>query len=347
MDDGINSTEDLLSFPSFRKWANGTVTKPDADKWDEWCQKSENNRRLAAKAQAELLGITPSFSEKENVEYQWIKVHNRLKNMQPGNVDNHRKSSPLKWGYRIAVALFVIAITGILSLEFHYIEVESGKDEIVWQEVSTTNAQQKKITLTDGSTIILSANSTIAYSDGWVQNSGVDINLYGEAYFDILSGNPSNDPFFKVRTSDGTVLVTGTRFVVDADEKRTRVVLEEGSVDIERNLAETTREKELISLQTDQLAEFNSELLTIKRVNPEVYTSWTRQELVLDSTPLSFLTDKISKTYGVNVKVDDSELYDRKLTGTINFRSMDRLLVAVSEVLEIEVTQIGNNVIFK
>ncbi len=345
MGDGINSIDDLLSYPSFRKWARGTGSEPEASIWDTWCKKSEYNRKLAAKAQAELIGIAPNFLEQADTVEEWNMLYGQIKRSHFVKMNNHRKTPPLVWGYRVAVILFVSAITTFFAMQWQQNKLQTEQPEIVWQEVTTVYSQQKKISLTDGSTIILGANSSIVYTDGWVQNSEVEINLQGEAYFDI-PGKSSDDPSFKVKTSDGTVLVTGTRFVVDADENRTRVVLEEGSVDIERNLPGTNPEKELISLQTDQLAEFNNELLSIKKVNTEVYTSWTKQKLVLDGTPLSFLADKISKTYGMNVKVNDADLYDRKLTGTINFRSMDRLLVAISEVLQIEATQNGDEVIF-
>lgn len=342
MGDGIKSTEELLSYPSFRRWARGKVSKPEAYRWDDWCRKSETNRKLAIEAQAELIGISPALSEQADATEEWYELYSHIKKMQSVKLNSHRKTPPLVWGHRLAVAFFVIAITLFFTMQWQQNKVQSSHTVIKWQEVSTTYSQQKKITLTDGSTIILSANSSIVYSDGWIQNSEVEINLQGEAYFDIPSRKSSGDPLFKVKTSDGTILVTGTRFVVDTDKERTRVIMEEGSVDIERN----NREREVLSLHAEQLAEFNNEEVSLKRVNPEVYTSWIRQELVLDSTPLSFLTDKISRTYGVEVKVNDDALYNRKLTGTINFRSMERLLQAVSEVLQIEVTQTGDKVTF-
>lgn len=347
MSNEITTEEDLLSYSSFRKWANGTATKQEAEQWDEWCRESESNRKLAAKSQAELLGIEPELDEQTDSGDEWIKLFNHIKKSQELKLHSHRRTSPLVWGYRVAAAFFIIAITSYLSLQWQQNSVETVQDEIVWQEVSTGDAEQKRINLSDGSSIILSANSSIAYSDDWIRSSEVEIRLEGEAYFSIPEQENIDAPFFKVKTSDGTVLVTGTRFVVDADESRTRVVLEEGSVDIERALSSDKKgEKEIIKLEPNQLAEFNNEVISIKRVNPEVYTSWTSHKLVLDNTPLEFLAEKIKKTYGVEVKVNDPALLERRLTGTINFRGLDRLLQAVSEVLEIEVIQSGNEVIF-
>lgn len=342
----ISSEEELFSYPSFRRWAKGTATKQDAEKWDEWCRQSESNRRLAAKAQAELLGIRSMFDDQADAGDEWREFMGKIKKVQLTKLNSHRKTSPIVWWYRAAAAFLVIAITSFLSLQWQQSSTESQQDEIVWQEVTTDNAEQKRVTLTDGSSIVLSANSAIVYSDNRNRNSEVEIKLKGEAYFSIPPREKSNAPFFRVRTSNGTVLVTGTRFVVDVDESRTRVVLEEGSVNIER-VAEDKSEKEIINLEPNQLAEFNNELVTIKNVNPEVYTSWTSHKLVLDNTPFRFLAEKIKKTYGVEVKVNNGGLYERRLTGTLNFRGLDLLLQAVSEVLEIEVVQKDDKVIFE
>lgn len=345
MEDGISSCEDLISNPSFRKWAKGTLDKREAEWWDDWCRRSETNRKLAMKAQSELLGITPVLSDHSNDDREWENISKKLQKIRLNNQSNN---GPLRWGIRAAVGLLVIAITGLLTYHWDQSQKELVTNEkaISWKKVSTTYAEQKNITLSDGSNIILSANSSIQYIDGWVQNSEIKIKLDGEAYFSIPHKKTSDRPLFQVQTSDGSVFVTGTKFVVDTDEVRTRVVLERGSIMIERRLSGNDTEKEIMEMKSRQLVEFNREVMTLKEVNPDVYTSWTRHKLVLDNSPFSYLAEKIRKTYGVKVKVNDDKLYNKSLTGTINFRSLDRLLSAISTVLEIEVTQKDNEVIF-
>lgn len=64
------------------------------------------------------------------------------------------------------------------------------------------------------------------------------------------------------------------------------------------------------------------------------------------STPFSDLTDRIRKTYGVEVEIKDPRLYERRLTGSANLKELDLLVQAISEVLEINVRKSGNTVIF-
>lgn len=349
MEKGISSIRDLLSDPSFKRWVYGTATKQEASAWDHWCRESESNRKLAVEAQAEILGVEPGYLEQGGAKDEWNHLFGRLKKRQKGRLNSYKKVRPITWSYRIAAAFLVIAISGIITYGVHDNFAESEQDEIVWKEVSTDYAEQKTINLNDGSSIILSANSSIQYSDGWVQNSAIEVKLEGEAYFSIPPQKNSEDPFFKVLTEDGTVMVTGTQFVVDTDEEQTRVVLEEGSVDIIQNTANSEQGNKNIHLKPNQLVEFSRqyESVNIEQVNTDIYTSWTNHKLVLDDTPLAFLTDKLERTYGVDVKVDDSELHERRLTGTINFRSLDRVINAISEVLEIEVKKSDNTIIFK
>lgn len=345
MEDGISSCEDLISNPSFRKWAKGTLNEREAEWWDDWCRRSETNRKLAIKAQSELLGITPVLSEQDNKDEEWKNIIRKLQKMR---MNNHSNNVSLLWGLRVAVVFLVIAITGFLTLQWDQSQKKlvTNEEEISWEKVSTTYGEQKNITLSDGSNIILSANSSIQYIDGWVQNAEIKIKLDGEAYFSIPHKKTSERPLFQVQTSDGSVFVTGTKFVVDTDEVRTRVVLEKGSIKIKRHLSNSDTEKRIIEMKSNQMAEFNHEILTLEDVNTDVYTSWTRHKLVLDNSPFSFLVEKIRKTYGVEVKVNDDKLYNKSLTGTVSFRSLDRLLSAISTVLEIEVTQKDNEVIF-
>jgi ferric-dicitrate binding protein FerR (iron transport regulator) len=219
--------------------------------------------------------------------------------------------------------------------------------EIATKTISTEYGEQKTLSLTDGSHITLNANSSLKYPEKWQQNTKVKVQLKGEAYFSISTDDFSKDSQFVVSTPDGNVNVTGTRFVVETDSDNTQVVLEEGSVNITQNQnVNQCEQQDLIELEPNQLISFSrfKKESTIRRVNPVFYTSWRNNELILESTSLSMVINRISKTYGVEINASDEQLLDRKLTGSINLKSLDHVLGSLKDVLEIEVNRSGNTV---
>lgn len=341
----FSSVEDLLSDPSFRRWAIGTASEKEAKIWDQWCRRKEINRRRAKKAQVEILGLQSAETNNEvSAENSW----NNLVHKLPRN-DNrlHRQVRPIVWEYRTAVLFLVIAITTFIVYQFNSNIVDNTEvKEIATKTISTEYGEQKTLSLTDGSQITLNANSSLTYPEEWQQNSKVNVQLKGEAYFSISTDDFSKGSQFVVSTPDGNVNVTGTRFVVATDNDNTQVVLEEGAVNIAQTENDRSDEKqEMVELKPNQLISFSrfDNETTIKRVNPVIYTSWRNKELILESTPLSMVTSRISKTYGVEIKASE-KLLNRKLTGSINLKSLDHVLGSLKDVLEIEVHKSGHTI---
>lgn len=332
--------ENLLSDPSFRRWAEGEADKDEALFWDNWSRESEYNRKIAFEAQLKLLGIkTPRLS----TEQQWPQLLLRIHNVKKTSHEFNGGKSLILWLYRAAAAILIVSIAGYYTYQTGIQTKETAiQAEVIWKQVETDYAEHKRIRLTDGSSIILGSHSLLEYPEGWVVNNTVEVHLEGEAYFDITK-KEDHEPPFLVKTSDGSAEVLGTRFVVDADNERTRIVLEEGAVEV----SEITGD-EMVQLKPNEMAEFSRyhSGVNIQDVNPEVYTSWTEQIMKLDNTSFRLVADRLRKTFGVQVQVTNPALYERRLTGTLNLTSADHLMNAVSEVLEIDVQRINDTIVF-
>ncbi|MEX0647879.1 MAG: FecR domain-containing protein [Balneolaceae bacterium] len=343
----MNNLNHLLTDPSFLRWAEGEAEKNEALFWDSWIKESEFNRKLALRAQSELFKV--STVRLSGAEPQWQHLLARIQNSYERGSQVKRNHSFLLWVYRAAAIVLIFTITGVFTYQvgMHQQEEKTLLKEIVWQQVETDYAEQKKINLTDGSSIILGSHSLLEYPEGWVLNNSVEVRLEGEAYFQVAK-KTGNEPVFRVRTTDGMIEVLGTRFVVDADENRTRVVLEEGAVSISEGTEKEVKENDAILLKPNEMAEFSGvhSDISIREVNTRIYTSWTNEVLELDNTSFRIVTDRVRKTFGVNVRVNNPELYNRRLTGSLNLQSADHLMNAVSEVFDIEVQRIDDTIVF-
>ncbi|MEM8488574.1 MAG: FecR domain-containing protein, partial [Bacteroidota bacterium] len=117
-----------------------------------------------------------------------------------------------------------------------------GISTALWFQPKTYTAplgQSISKMLPDGSSVLLSGGSTLAYKPFWGRNAR-HVTLTGEAFFDVAKG----DKAFVVETFNSEVRVLGTRFNVRAWPEQadvyTAVILEEGSVTVANKTAPAT-----------------------------------------------------------------------------------------------------------
>jgi ferric-dicitrate binding protein FerR (iron transport regulator) len=96
-----------------------------------------------------------------------------------------------------------------------------------------------------------------------------------------------------------------------------------------------------------ELAQFSRSgaAIEVAKVNPEVYTSWTKSNLRFDDTSLSEIIWRIEQTYGVDVFVRDKSLLSKKISGSIQNNDLNVFLKALSELLHTTVEQKSTTII--
>lgn len=335
MNEANYSVNELIESESFRRWVWGTASLQEKSYWDEWVTGDPDNRRLSLQAQQKITGLTIQPSSQPDQNKAWDRLQNRMRKDEGREFGNKRPGSPrssgLHWIARIAAVFLLVAFTG-LAVRF-FSDSHNGKseaDEIVRNEVVTDYGERKNISLSDGSEITLNAHSNLVYTTDSADSNAVEVFLDGEAHFSVASREKSDSTPFRVKTSSGQVKVMGTQFVVSTRNQNTQVILEEGSV----ALTPASQMKETI-LKPGQLAEFNAKSDTIhtRFVNPKVYTSWTTYTLVFDKTPFTEVVARLENTYGVKVVVREPDLYERKISGSVDNSSLEVIVSALSKTM--------------
>jgi len=344
--------EELLENQSFRRWAKGRANEEEKVYWDDWVMNRKENRKTARTALATLSGFSLDSLTSSDARQAWGRFHERL-DQECGTInkrirgDESSRISGRKWIYRVAAGILVILSTG-LTIYFGYPTLQNQAQMAsypVEQEINTDYGERKNIKMTDGSVIILNANSALVYSNDPLHPTNIEVYLQGEAFFSVTHRESPDEYPFRVHTEDGTVRVLGTEFAVSTRDDKTRVVLEEGSVEV--NPADRTGDNPgRAVLEPSQMAEFDSqsETLIIKPVNAKVYTSWKTRKLVFDRTPLAEVLKRIEYTFGVDVKVKNSSLYEQTLSGTIENTEMSVILPTLSKVISAPVKVQGTTV---
>lgn len=245
--------------------------------------------------------------------------------------------------YRIAAVW-----AGLLLLAVaYYLYVGQQNDFTI---VQTAYGEIKTITLPDGSEVMLNANSTLRYATNWKENTDIQqaprqVWLDGEAFFSVV--HTQHDQKFQVLTSNLNVEVLGTEFNVNNRRGDTRVVLQSGKVKLAIDNNDVP--SELVMAPGEFVAYSEKDRsITKKMVNPQHYSAWRNQELILDNTSLAEIAWVLEDYYGFEVIIQDDTLKNIKISATATFSLKEKevILSAISEIDGIEMKQEGNQLIF-
>jgi ferric-dicitrate binding protein FerR (iron transport regulator) len=334
------SIPELIRNQSFRRLVKGTASHEEVKKWDKWVEESEVNREKAKIAMAEIVGFQFSDPQLSDVEGEWKKLYKKTVGKSKFSVFSAKKTrndSAIKWLFRVAAVLVLGAMIG---LGFYIYSPEKQSDIRLVQiseekTISTEDGVQKTVRFSNGSKIDLKSNSEITYSVSQDPQQVIKVFLKGEAFFDAESNPESTKPFFAVHTPDGVIRDIGTEFIVTVHRDRSRIVLQEGKVQISTNKKSETDE---ISMAAGELLEFNqSKVLNKQKVNASFYTSWATGFLELNQTSIQDFAKFVEQRFDVHVIIENPKIVNIKIDGGIYYRSLAELVRSVTEVADIPV----------
>src|SRR5699024_2091884 len=188
-----HSLEDLLTTQSFVLWIKGECSPQEKKYWDKWESKDFVHAELAREA-GEIVKAVRSEHAIPDSQIELQKLNREL---------NRRKNQPLKplsypkqpvwWQHTGAVAagfiLVIVLLGGLLAYQYNVTEKGSPEELATPKKVfnkSYTTSYGEKVTfrLSDGSSIILNANSILRFSSALKKGLNTQVWLQGEAYFD-------------------------------------------------------------------------------------------------------------------------------------------------------------------
>jgi transmembrane sensor len=204
--------------------------------------------------------------------------------------------------------------------------------------------------LSNGSRIVLNANSHLKFSSAVKNGLRTEVWLEGEAWFDITHFKDEHlVQTFVVQTTDGMVEVLGTRFAVKTFENETRAVLEEGSILVKTNHQANAgrsgedRIESGVLLQPGEKALISGDKseISVEKVNPWIYMSWGDEMWTFEDTSVKEIALRIEETFGLEVQVKQ-ELAERRLSGTIRSTNIDVINEALAKILNVKIEKQGD-----
>ncbi len=360
----IYNFESLLFDKSFRRWIFLKGSEEEILFWETWKNKNNNNLELCNEAKAVLFAINLSgkYLSDNEIDYEVKKVLNKIDSPKENTIQSFSNyiSELLPSKKQFAFAFTIILILGLLGLNYKkffpdnvdniyaHLMLADKKNVIKY----TSQNDSTKYILPDGSTVILSKNTTLSFfyraDSGFLRREAI---LSGEAYFNITK-NPKQ-PFI-VYTPKLTTKVLGTSFTITSypNTKSSSVQLITGKVSVYKNedLNNTFASPDNwggVVLVPNQKVVYNEDNKTLAKsliTNP-VVISKESDSFNFSNTPVSNVFDTLSKSYNINIIYDENVFSNCTLTVSLGGENFFQKLQVICKSTQSQFEIIDGNVI--
>ena len=198
------------------------------------------------------------------------------------------------------------------GLEYYKLKNNIKKTDDISEIMNTLNVPRQgeySLILSDGTTVRLNSESSLTYPIEFKNNKRI-VTLEGEAFFTVKKD--TNRPFI-VKTNDYSVKVLGTKFNVNnyKNDPSTSITLVVGKVQINDN------SKGLVVLKPGEQLSGKRNHMTLKKVDTDLFTSWTKGKFVFKDAVLEDIALQISRWYDVEVFFANNDTKKIHFSGAI------------------------------
>jgi len=242
----------------------------------------------------------------------------------------HATVRSLRKFWYVAASLAILMTTSMFFLQ----------KTILYRTYKTPYAQTQQLTLSDGTEVVLNANSTL-YVPRWGQfEQNRKVLLDGEAEFHVTH-TIDNQRFVVKTSSDFEVEVFGTKFVLYAREQAKKVVLNEGKVQVnyQGGKKQLMKPGDVVTLTT------GAQTLDLSKTDDtKKYSAWKEHQFYFDDTSLSQASITIKEHFGLQLAFETPALTERRLSGYFKAEKSTEFFQALSILLNVDVRQQGDTI---
>lgn len=196
--------------------------------------------------------------------------------------------------------------------------------------VQTSYGKQQTLALTDGSEVVLNANSSVSYPTFFSYNR--NLKLCGQAYFKVAKGST-----FTVETAQGKVQVLGTQFDVLVQKDFLEVHCFEGKVSV------TTSTATKVLTHGESLRFFNQTAETWQDLT-HTKSSWIDGETSFKNAPMQAVIAQFESQYHYKVGFPKS-LANVRFTGSFTNDNWQVALQSICLPLQLKFEQTNSETI--
>ncbi|WAC44318.1 FecR family protein [Pseudomonas sp. SL4(2022)] len=237
-----------------------------------------------------------------------------------------------RWTPGRALAASVVLLCSVLATPQNWF----GALPVQELSLSSEANEQRQVELADGTRIDLNVGSRLQvrlYPD----HREAEL-LDGEAFFAVA---PDVARPFEVIAGQSRVRVVGTRFSVRRSREHLAVAVESGRVMVQPQLG--SAQQVMLGAGEGLAFDHRSKHLQQLRLGHEEIASWRRGLLVFRDRPLGLLLDELSHYRAAPVRLVNTNLAEKRISGSLNINDPDAFLAALPHLLPVRVEHQGDD----
>ncbi|MCK4577284.1 MAG: FecR domain-containing protein [Candidatus Marinimicrobia bacterium] len=319
---------------------------------ETWMAADTDNRLLVERMQ--VIWDTPEPAPVEvNVQQLWLQVADQAGLLEQTRgrriTDRFRASihtvidtwryqpaTRLVWRYAV-VAVLVISLPLLVANWVGWLPWQSGTQQLITIQMS--NAQRSRFVLSDSSSVILDAGSTLRYPEKFARDSR-DVFLNGEGFFKVNTdaGRP-----FTIHASDALIQVLGTKFNVRAWEpdQRVQVAVSEGQVSL-RPASSSTVEVVVINEGEGSVMPLDGKPTEPELIAVDEQLGWMHNEAVFRDVPLKEVLYQVERWYDLSFELAVPSVADERVAIYLRNNSVQDILELISSLTDMPFKRIGS-----
>lgn len=261
-----------------------------------------------------------------------------------------RRSAPKRRSYLWSVAASLVVLTVCAALYVLLFRGLPGSSDFAVFE--TASGEHRDIMLSEGTKVLLGAQSTISVSfTDEARNVVVDS---GEVFFTVT---PDKTWPFVVRAGARTITAIGTAFNVANLQGRVVVTVAEGSVEVanirapaaeapetaDKTAPESTPAPPPTRVEAGQRLAYGKMPTDVQTADPEIALAWRQGRLEYLNEPLRFVIPDVARYTNRQLVITDPAVEEMLYTGAVLQDEVDDWLTSLTDALPIEIVRIGEN----
>lgn len=272
-----------------------------------------------------------SFQEREAASasadgFEQERIHRNIQQHTRRQRFRKNRSVTRRW---VVMAASVLLLLG-LGIGSYLAYKHQPTPEVAWEERTTQKGQRATVTLTDGTTVYLNADSHLSFPEHFDANKRAVV-LEGEAFFKVAR-QPKRP--FVVASGKLTTTVLGTSFNIEAfADAPTKVTVATGRVKVGL-LGDHGKQQEVL-LQPDQQAFYDGSL-SKREVDAQQFTAWRHRVLRFDRVSLAEAVVVLERWFDVSIEVENDQLLACQVNGKYVNESLINILESFRHILKIE-----------
>lgn len=301
----------------------------NTEKWETMARDNNISAEVIAEARSMLTVLAPAI-EKAEIEDEILKLQDAIYEKEA----RRRKAIS-------RVSLFTGFVVVLGTIIFFTLQPLEKNIKTMAGQYQTATGEQKRVTLPDGSIVILNSNTSISYQENY-NVSDRKIYLSGDAFFKVAKD--ASKPFSVISGSFSTTAL-GTSFYVNADSAEDfSVKLLEGKVKINSGKNEET---EYLEAGEEVKYPKNNSRFVKQAYDTSYLNKWISGKIIFRKTPVKEAFNILQQWYGVKIIDARINSSDISINGTYENVLLEDILKVISFSLRCQYRYEGNKIIIE